>query len=151
LAKQGLHIPAEKKRFGQNSEDRQWGRKAENIFHLCFTRGQRSKNVIVLHEPEGAPNHCVLETGRRLQSGNFACERLPESEVLGPPSDTLSQADQSGCDSSRRHSHFTGMQISGQMRLDAPSEIEAAFDRCPYRRKLFQPDHECCSFFLLPL
>ena len=63
------------------------GPQAENIFHLCFSGGPRSNNLIVLQEPEGTADRCVLETGGRLQGGNFACEDSGEAErsIRGKP------------------------------------------------------------------
>jgi hypothetical protein len=98
--------------------------------------------VIVLHEAEGPPNHGVLKVRGRFQSGNFACEVLPYAEVPGSPSNTLSYANQSGSNSGPGYSHFTRVQISGQMHFDASREVKAAFNWRPYDCELLQGHHK---------
>jgi hypothetical protein len=107
-----------------------------------LARGQGSKEVIVLHKPEGALNHCVLKVDRRLHGGDFTREGLPYTQMLSAPGHTLRHADQSGGDSGQSHSRFSAMLISRKMHFNASSEIEASLDRGPYDCKLFECDHD---------
>ena len=98
--------------------------------------------MIVLHESESALKHSVLEVRRRIHGGDFTSQVLPHTQVLGPPGNALTHADQSGGDSGRRHSHFPAMLVSRKMDFHTSSEVETPFDRRLYHCKLFEFDHE---------
>src|SRR5689334_3834750 len=100
-----------------------------------------SKEVIVLHESEDALNHRVLKPDRLVHARDFAGEVMPHAEVLRSPGNALAHAHESGSDAGRGHRGFSAMHISSQMRLDAASQIEAAFDRRMNRGDGFKSHH----------
>jgi hypothetical protein len=89
FVKECPHVAAEENDLCQPSQNRQRGGKTENVFHLGLAGGQRSKEVIVPHESEGALNHRVLKVDRWLHRGDFTGEVLPDTEVLSSPGNAL--------------------------------------------------------------
>src|SRR6185295_135944 len=61
LVEQRLHVASQKQNLRQASESRDWRGEAKYILHLCFFVRQGTKDMIVLHEPEDAGHHRVLE------------------------------------------------------------------------------------------
>src|SRR5438270_8100560 len=100
------------------------------------------KKVIALHEAKCAADHGVLEISRTIHGCDFAGQSLPESKVLRPPRDLLSQSDQAGGNAASGDCLLTPMHVPQQVDFHTPSQIEAALDRRLYCCELLESDHQ---------
>jgi len=138
LTQQALHVPAKHKDLHQAPKDRQWRGEAKHVFHLRQIGRQRPENMIVLHGVEGALNHGVLKVHGSIHRGDLARQTLPDGKVLRPPGHTLAEIDQAGAAAALNNRRLAPMNISGEVRLDAASQIEAAPDRCTDQSTFFE-------------
>ena len=129
LPQQAPHVPAKHKDLRQAPKDRQWRGEAKYVPHLRHIGRQRPENMIVLHRLEGPLNHGVLKVHWSIHRSDLACQTLPDTKVLRAPRHTLPEVDQAGDAAALSNRRLAPMNISGEVRLDAAGQVEAALDR----------------------
>lgn len=83
--------------------------------------------MIVIKAAEDPAHHRIAEVTGPLISSNATGKLLPDTEVFRTPGYFLSQAQQTGSDSSYRA--LAGMGRRGHMQINAASQVERSLNR----------------------
>jgi hypothetical protein len=108
--------------------------KIENVAHDRDLPTLREE-MIVIKAVEDSAHHGIAEMKGPLISSNATGKVLPDTKVFRTPGYFLSQAQQTGSDSTYRA--LAGMRRRGHMQIDAASQVERSLNgRGDFNRKL---------------
>jgi hypothetical protein len=134
-----FHIALEEQHLRGDTDYRERRREHKVVSHFRNIRRNFSKEMIVLHQPESAFNHCVLKMHWAIKSGDLTRQVLLDAKMPRPPADEFTWADQSRGDAS--HGIFARPLSAKEMNLDTPRKIKATLNRSVDEGAQFEPDH----------
>ena len=100
--------------------------KIKNVAHDRDAPTLREE-MIVIKAAEDSAHHGITEMKGPLITSNATGKLLPDAKVFRTPGYFLSQAQQTGSDSSYRA--LAGMSRRGHMQIDAASQVERSLNR----------------------
>jgi hypothetical protein len=119
-------MPDQKQSVRHTAKEAQRRLKIENVAHDRDVPTLREE-MIVIKAAEDSTHHGIAEVIGSLITSNATGKVLPDTEVLRPPGYFLSQAQQTGRDSSYRA--LAGLGRRGHMQINAASQVERSFNR----------------------